>query len=123
MKGRVRPTTGKIYRHIPTLTATWASSIPAKPMEMRADWRLRARFATQMHRRMMRDRISSRSTQPTRPNSSPQTAKISSVSRAGREVLYWLCVWGPFRYPMPVRPPLPMAIMLRVCCQPVSWVC
>ena len=66
-------------------------------MAMRALWGELARRDTQMHRRMMAPSRHSSSTQPTRPNSSPQTAKISSVWRAGRDCSEALWVWVPLR--------------------------
>ena len=122
MKGRVSPTTGNTYRHMPTLTPTWARSIPAYPMAIRALWGEQARRATHTHRRMMHASSSSSTAHPTSPNSSPQTAKISSVYRAGRLGSNWLWVWMPLHQPWPKRPPLPMARILRVCCQPMPWV-
>ena len=46
-----------------------------------------ARRLTHTHRRTMRNSRLSRARQPTMPNSSPQTAKMKSVSRAGRALL------------------------------------
>ena len=58
--------------------------------------------------------------QPMSPSSSPQTEKMKSVHRLGREPGSLLWVWVPCIYPCPKMPPDPMASRLRVCCQPVS---
>ena len=99
-------------------STVWKISMEAKPTQIRLPMVVLAIRAVWIHRQTTRNSIRIMIRHPTSPSSSPHTAKIRSVCRSGRfsDRADW--VWMPWKSPWPKTPPLPMAMRLRVCCQP-----
>ena len=87
--------TGTTNRHMPMLMAVWKISMAAIPTQTLLWNGVSARFATVSTRKMIAASSAITARHPTSPSSSPQTAKIRSVWRAGRLVRELLWVWVP----------------------------
>ena len=92
---------------MPTLMMTCTNQLPARPKATRLAKESLARVATRMIRRNRKRKRTNAVVTPRNPSSSPTTAKMKSVCCSGRNASRF-CV--PCVYPLPVRPPEPIAI-------------